>query len=147
MTMTLTTHLDHRLDLLESLRDLAARQNEAIMERRTDELLRLLAERERLAEALLADAEAFDASAQEWKTSDRACNSEITIKLAKAESLLQEILAFDAADEAAIRESCGRITEEIKEVSATTAARNAYRGGTPVRSADSATSRFTDSTG
>ena len=49
MTLTLHSHLDQRLDLLASLRDLAARQNEAIMERRTDDLLRLLAQRERLA--------------------------------------------------------------------------------------------------
>lgn len=147
MTLTLHSHLDQRLDLLASLRDLAARQNEAIMERRTDDLLRLLAQRERLAEALLADAEAFDASAKEWKTSDRSSDSEVAVKLAKAESLLEEILAFDAADEAAIRESCGRITHEIQDLSANTAARQAYRGNSSVQVQAPVNSRFTDSTG
>lgn len=147
MTLTLHSHLDQRLDLLASLRDLAAQQNEAIVARRTDDLLRLLAQRERLAEALLADAEAFDASAKEWKTSGRSSDSEVAVKLAKAESLLEEILAFDAADEAAIRESCGRITHEIQDLSASTAARQAYRGNSSVQVQDPVNNRFTDSTG
>jgi len=144
---TLDMHLDRRLGLLESLRDLAARQNEAIMARRTDELLQLLAERERLAEALLADAESFDSSAQEWRMSDRSDNSEVTCKLARAEALLKEILAFDAADEAAIKESCGRISEEIRDVSTASAARQAYRGTAGASRSEPAESRFTDSTG
>ena len=144
---TLDMHLDRRINLLETLRDLAARRNAAIMARRTDELLQLLAEREQLAEALLADAESFDSSAQEWRLGDRSDNSEVTCKLARAEALLKEILAFDAADEAAIKESCGQIQDEMKELSTSAAARQAYQGAPRVGSGEAVESRFTDSTG
>ena len=134
--------LDRRLGLLESLRDLAVAQGEVIASRDTDELLRLLARRETLTNELVADQPVFDEAAAAWKAAGRTEDATLTTQLDRAEALLEEILMLDARDEVSIREACGKITDDIKEVTTQTVAHNTYNARTQAESA-----RYTDASG
>ena len=147
MTNVLQDKLDRRLELLASLRSLAVAQRDIIEARKTDELLRLLAQRETLTNQLVSDQSEFDEAAAAWKASGRPENAGLTTRLDTAEAILKEILDLDARDEAAIRDACGKITEDIKEVTTQTVARNAYHARPHVGSSRSDTSRFTDASG
>ena len=112
----LSEHLDQRIELLKSLKELSVQQHEAIDSRRTDDLLRLLSRRERLTESLLSGASGFDRAVIEWKSTDQSDAAYLNSRIEEAESLLKEILDRDAQDEAAIRETRGEISEEIAGV-------------------------------
>ncbi len=147
MNPGLFEHLDHRIELLKSLKDLSLQQHEAIESRRTDDLLRLLAQREQLTESLLSGAGGFDRAVVEWKSTDQADAKYLNTRIQEAEVLLKEILDRDAEDEAAIRETRGQISEEIAGVGAAHAARQAYRGGGMPPSASPSQNRYTDERG
>lgn len=147
MTVALKDHLDRRLELLSSMKALAARQHGIIAARETDELLRLLAAREKLTEQMLADQAAFNEAAAVWKAEHGTADRTVMARLETAELLLKEILDLDARDEVAIREACGYITDEIKEVTTTTAARNAYQKRPPASAVSSDAPRYTDASG
>ena len=147
MNPKLSEHLDQRIELLKSLKELSVQQHEAIDSRRTDDLLRLLSRRERLTESLLSGASGFDRAVIEWKSTDQSDAAYLNSRIEEAESLLKEILDRDAQDEAAIRETRGEISEEIAGVGAAHAARQAYRGGGMASSSVPEKNRFTDERG
>ena len=128
MITELNTLLDERIEILESLEELSQRQGKAIEGRRADELIRLLARREELTEALLASAPRLEAAAKAWKDAGKPADPTINEKLARAESLLGRIVEQDAADEQAIRVSRGEINEEIGTMGRASAAHRAYTG-------------------
>ena len=128
MSAELHARLDERIGLLESLETLSRRQGKAIEGRRTDELIRLLARREELTESLLATASPLQSAASAWKDSGQPVDPVLTEKLARAETLLRQIVEQDAADEEAIRLSRGEINEELGTLGRTTAAHRAYTG-------------------
>lgn len=147
MTNVLKESLDRRLGLLESLRDLAVAQGDVIASRDTDELLRLLARRETLTNQLVVDQPLFDEAAAAWKAAGRVEDATLTAQLDRAEALLEEILTLDARDEASIREACGKITDDIKEVTTQTVAHNVYNARTPAGRSRGEASRYTDASG
>ena len=148
MSQQLHARLDDRIRLLEALEGISSRQAEAIEARETDELIRLLARRERLTEDLLAGAGPLEEAAQAWKASGAEQDGALQGKIARAEALLKGIVDQDAADEAAIRETRGDIGEELTGLGRGSAARRAYVGGRrPGVVGRPEESTFTDSTG
>ena len=147
MNPRLSEHLDQRIELLKSLKELSLQQQAAIESRRTDDLLRLLSRREQLTESLLSGASGFDRAVIEWKSTDQADAAHMNSRIEEAERLLKDILDRDAQDEAAIRETRGEISEEIAGVGATQAARQAYRGSGVASASAPSKNRFTDERG
>ena len=148
--------MSQQRDLYRSLHELSSQQQTVIAEGRTEDLLTLLSQRQRLVDQLTSInrqiAPLRDRMSEIAAAAPEALRQQLRSLVDEVQAMLQSIIDHDEQDRKALEASKAQVGKELAKVRTAPAAVNAYRAsagpGIPMsRHASSGVARFTDSRG
>ena len=144
----LLDRLTQQRDLYEQLKLLSAQQTKLIAEARTEQLLGVLSERQRLVDRIGTLSQEIAPYRQHWpqlsKQIDEQDRQRVNGLIEQVETLLQSIVEQDDQDRARLLEARQKVAGEMEQVRQGSRALNAYKSAP---SATGMAARFTDQRG